>query len=72
MGPHPERWQGPRRIHGQPQRVQAALTCPHTLITLPETEGAGEHCHVGAMSRFHQSTFDWLDTTLTPATQPTS
>ncbi|MFF2515906.1 alpha/beta fold hydrolase [Streptomyces sp. NPDC058086] len=59
-------------FHGQPQRVQAALTCPHTLITLPETEGAGEHCHMGAMSRFHQITFDWLDTTLTPATQPTS
>ncbi|WP_443077944.1 hypothetical protein [Streptomyces sp. NBC_01450] len=36
-------------FHGQPQRVQAALTCPHTLITLPETEGAGEHWHMGAM-----------------------
>jgi hypothetical protein len=55
-----------------PQHVQAALTCPHTLITLPETEGAGERCHMGAMSRFHQITFDRLDTTLTPATQPTS
>jgi predicted alpha/beta-fold hydrolase len=61
-----------RFFHGRPQRVQAALTCPHTLITLPETEGAGEHCHMGAMSRFHQITFDRLDTTLTPATQPTS
>jgi pimeloyl-ACP methyl ester carboxylesterase len=59
-------------FHGQPQRVQAALTCPHTLITLPETEGAGERCHMGAMSRFHQITFDRLDTTLTPATRPTS
>ncbi|MFJ5812188.1 alpha/beta fold hydrolase [Streptomyces sp. NPDC093093] len=56
-------------FHGQPQRVQAALTCPHTLITLPEAEGAGEHCHMGAMSRFHQIAFDWLDTTLAPATQ---
>ncbi len=51
-------------FHGQPQRVAAALTCPHTLITLPEAEGAGEHCHMGAMSRFQQTTFDWLDTTL--------
>ncbi|WP_035804509.1 alpha/beta hydrolase family protein [Kitasatospora mediocidica] len=51
-------------FHGEPQRVAAALTCPHTLITLPEAEGAGEHCHVGAMSRFQQVTFDWLDTTL--------
>ncbi|MFD7836157.1 alpha/beta hydrolase family protein [Streptomyces sp. NPDC059761] len=51
-------------FHGQPQRVAAALTCPQTLITLPEAEGAGEHCHMGAMSRFQQITFDWLDTTL--------
>ncbi|MEU6974000.1 alpha/beta fold hydrolase [Kitasatospora aureofaciens] len=51
-------------FRGQPQRVQAALTCQHTLITLPESEGAGEHCHMGAMSRFQQVTFDWLDTTL--------
>ncbi|WP_153815670.1 alpha/beta fold hydrolase [Streptomyces sp. SUK 48] len=58
-------------FRGQPQRVQAALTCPHTLITLPEAEGAGEHCHMGAMSRFQQITFDWLDTTLNP-TAPTA
>ncbi|MEU6216717.1 alpha/beta fold hydrolase [Streptomyces sp. NPDC047022] len=59
-------------FHGQPQRVQQALTCPHTLITLPEAEGAGEHCHMGAMSRFHQVTFDWLDTTLASTAQPSS
>ncbi|WP_329581807.1 alpha/beta hydrolase [Kitasatospora sp. NBC_01250] len=58
-------------FHGQPQEVQAALTCPHTLITLPEAEGAGEHCHMGAMARFQQLTFDWLDTTLS-TTHPTS
>ncbi|MFB7668924.1 alpha/beta fold hydrolase [Kitasatospora sp. NPDC056138] len=57
-------------FHGQPQRVQAALTCPHTLITLPEAEGAGEHCHMGAMSRFQQTAFDWLDTTLSPTARP--
>ncbi|MFD8757198.1 alpha/beta hydrolase family protein [Kitasatospora sp. NPDC059577] len=57
-------------FRGQPQRVRAALTCPHILITLPEAEGAGEHCHMGAMSRFQQVTFDWLDTTLTPAAGP--
>ncbi|MFE5583171.1 alpha/beta fold hydrolase [Kitasatospora sp. NPDC056531] len=54
-------------FRGQPQRVRAALTCPHTLITLPEAEGAGEHCHMGAMFRFQQVTFDWLDTTLATA-----
>ncbi|MGW3210174.1 alpha/beta hydrolase family protein [Streptomyces sp. NPDC001135] len=59
-------------FRGQPQRVQAALTCPHTLITLREAEGAGEHCHMGAMSRFHQVTFDWLDNTLAPASQLSS
>ncbi|GAB7189234.1 hypothetical protein ATKI12_9081 [Kitasatospora sp. Ki12] len=57
-------------FRGQPQQVQAALTCPHTLITLTEAEGAGEHCHMGAMARFHQSVFDWLDSTLTPAPAP--
>jgi pimeloyl-ACP methyl ester carboxylesterase len=59
-------------FRGQPQQVQAALTCPHTLITLPEAEGAGEHCHMGAMSRFHQVTFDWLDTTLAAPAHPGS
>ncbi|WP_063773424.1 alpha/beta fold hydrolase [Streptomyces rubellomurinus] len=53
-------------FHGQPQLVRAALTCPHTLVTLSESEGAGEHCHMGAMARFQQVTFDWLDTTLAP------
>jgi hypothetical protein len=40
------------------------LTSPKELITFREAEGAGEHCHEGAMSLFHQRTFDWLDTTL--------
>ncbi|MEV7603074.1 alpha/beta fold hydrolase [Kitasatospora sp. NPDC089797] len=53
-------------FRGEPQRVRAALTCPNTLVTLPEAEGAGEHCHMGAMARFQQVTFDWLDTTLSP------
>ncbi|MER7673732.1 alpha/beta fold hydrolase [Kitasatospora sp. NPDC096128] len=57
-------------FRGEPQRVAAALTCPHTLITLPESEGAGEHCHMGAMARFQQVTFDWLDTTLAPSPGP--
>ncbi|MER7585129.1 alpha/beta fold hydrolase [Kitasatospora sp. NPDC097691] len=52
-------------FRGQPQRLQAALTCPHTLVTLREDEGAGEHCHAGAMARFHQVTFEWLGTALT-------
>ncbi|MFI8461111.1 alpha/beta hydrolase family protein [Kitasatospora sp. NPDC085464] len=57
-------------FQGQPHQVQAALTCPHTLLTLTEAEGAGEHCHMGAMARLHQSVFDWLDTTLPHTTTP--
>ena len=49
---------------GQPQQVYDALTCPRELITFPEDEGGGEHCHEGTTSLFHQRTFDWLDTVL--------
>ena len=47
---------------GQPQRVLDALTCPKELVSFREDEGGGEHCHEGAISLFHQRTFDWLDT----------
>lgn len=47
---------------GEPHRVAAALVnAEATLVTLRESEGAGEHCHMGAMSRAHQVIFDWLD-----------
>jgi pimeloyl-ACP methyl ester carboxylesterase len=53
---------------GQAQKVEKALTnAPTTLVTLAEAEGAGEHCHMGAMLRAHQVIFDWLDTTLISA-----
>jgi len=42
------------------------LLAPTTLITLREADGAGEHCHMGAMSRLHQCIFDWLAETLWP------
>ncbi|MFJ8039500.1 alpha/beta hydrolase family protein [Kitasatospora sp. NPDC096147] len=54
-------------FRGQPQRVAAALRCPHALVTLREEDGAGEHCHMGAMARFQQVTFDWLAGTLPAA-----
>ena len=47
---------------GQPQRLLDELTCKKELITFREDEGAGEHCQEGALSLFHQRTFDWLDT----------
>ncbi|MCC9311844.1 alpha/beta fold hydrolase [Kitasatospora sp. RB6PN24] len=49
---------------GQPQRVFDELTCRKEFITFREDEGAGEHCHEGALLLFHQRTFDWLDTVL--------
>jgi len=51
---------------GQPQRIFDALTCPKELISFREDEGGGEHCHAGAGALWHQRTFDWLDTVLTP------
>lgn len=59
---------------GQPQLVERALTqAATTLITLTAAEGAGEHCHMGALTRSHQVMFDWLDDVLahrTPAPTP--
>ncbi|MER6442634.1 alpha/beta hydrolase [Streptomyces sp. NPDC001185] len=49
---------------GQPERVFDELTCEKKLIFFREDEGAGEHCHEGALFLFHQRTFDWLDTVL--------
>ncbi len=49
---------------GQPQQVFDELTCPKELVFFREDEGCGEHCHEGAISLFHQRTFDWLDTVL--------
>jgi pimeloyl-ACP methyl ester carboxylesterase len=52
-------------LDGEPQRVADALVNADTiLVTLSEKDGAGEHCHMGAMSRLHQVIFDWLDRTL--------
>jgi len=49
-------------LKGEPQRAtDAMINADTTLITLTESEGAGEHCHVGAMSLLHQTMFDWLD-----------
>jgi len=47
---------------GQPARVaEEMVNSKATLVTLRESEGAGEHCHMGAMGRVHQVIFDWLD-----------
>jgi dienelactone hydrolase len=49
---------------GQPQLLYDALRCPKTLLKFTAAEGAEEHCHVGALTLFHQRMFDWLDDTL--------
>jgi pimeloyl-ACP methyl ester carboxylesterase len=51
-------------LKGQPEILYAALKCKKHLIKLTSAEGAGEHCHVGAMGRMHQVVFDWLNETL--------
>jgi dienelactone hydrolase len=49
---------------GQPRMLYEALKCPKTLMKFTAAEGAEEHCHVGALTLFHQRMFDWLDDTL--------
>src|SRR5258708_1343979 len=51
-------------LKGQPEKLHSALNSRSHLVTLTDAEGAGEHCHMGAMSRLHQVIFDWLDDTL--------
>ncbi|GAA4655416.1 alpha/beta hydrolase family protein [Arthrobacter cryoconiti] len=51
---------------GQPVMLYDALTCPKTFMSFTASEGAGEHCHSGALTLFHQRMFDWLDDTLKP------
>lgn len=51
-------------FQGQPERLYDALRCPKTLLRFTADEGAGEHCHEGALTLFHQRMFDWLDETI--------
>jgi hypothetical protein len=46
---------------GQPELVFKSLTCPKKYIAFREDEGAGDHCHVGALSLANLRIFDWLD-----------
>jgi pimeloyl-ACP methyl ester carboxylesterase len=51
-------------LKGQPSVLAEAMTAPATLARFTTAEGAGEHCHVGSLTRAHQVIFDWLDTTI--------
>ncbi|MET0474754.1 MAG: alpha/beta hydrolase [Mycobacterium sp.] len=52
-------------FQGQPEMLYEALHCPKTFLRFTAAEGAGEHCHEGALTLFHQRMFDWLDDTVT-------
>ncbi|MEV7730387.1 alpha/beta fold hydrolase [Streptomyces sp. NPDC087917] len=49
---------------GQPEQLYDHLTCPKTLMVFTTEEGAGAHCHPGAMRLSIARIYDWLDTTL--------
>ncbi|WP_445169249.1 alpha/beta hydrolase family protein [Mycolicibacterium sp. Dal123E01] len=49
---------------GQPQLLFDHLTCPKTLLTFTEAEGAGAHCQAGAARLAYARIYDWLDDTL--------
>ncbi|AQT78877.1 dipeptidyl aminopeptidase [Mycolicibacterium litorale] len=51
-------------FQGQPTKLYDALRCPKTFLRFTADEGAGEHCHEGALTLFHQRMFDWLDETV--------
>ncbi|MFE6750684.1 alpha/beta fold hydrolase [Kitasatospora purpeofusca] len=49
---------------GQPEQLYDHLTCPRTLMMFTAEEGAGAHCHPGAMRLTQARIYDWLDETL--------
>ncbi|MEU9978910.1 alpha/beta fold hydrolase [Streptomyces sp. NPDC051014] len=49
---------------GQPQQLFDHLNCPKTLMVFTADEGAGAHCHTGAVRLSTARIYDWLDTTL--------
>ncbi|MGW6984855.1 alpha/beta hydrolase family protein [Streptomyces sp. NPDC054932] len=54
-------------FEGQPEQLYEHLTCPKTLMTFTAEEGAGAHCHPGAMRLALARIYDWLDATLATA-----
>lgn len=52
---------------GQPEQLYAHLTCPRTLMTFTAEEGAGAHCHPGALRLALARVYGWLDATLAAA-----
>lgn len=51
-------------LKGQATKLACELKCPHKQVLMRSGDGAGEHCHMGAMRLLHQTIFDWLEKTL--------
>jgi pimeloyl-ACP methyl ester carboxylesterase len=51
-------------FQGQPEAVYDHLTCPQTLMRFTSAEGAGAHCHSGALRLAFGRIYDWLDDTV--------
>jgi pimeloyl-ACP methyl ester carboxylesterase len=49
---------------GQAAKVAADLRVPYKHIVMRDADGAGQHCHEGAMYLLHQTIFNFLATTL--------
>ncbi|MFJ9943028.1 alpha/beta hydrolase family protein [Streptomyces erythrochromogenes] len=49
---------------GRPEQLYDHLTCPKTFMAFTTEEGAGAHCHPGAMRLSIARIYDWLDDTL--------
>ncbi|OBB93654.1 alpha/beta fold hydrolase [Mycolicibacterium peregrinum] len=49
---------------GQAAAVAAELRAPHEHVVLHSIDGAGQHCHEGAMYQLHQTVFNYLARTL--------
>ena len=43
------------------RQVYDLLTCEKEFLSFRRSEGAGEHCEVGARLLFHERAFNWLD-----------
>jgi pimeloyl-ACP methyl ester carboxylesterase len=49
---------------GQASKVAAGLKAPHEHVVMRSADGAGAHCHEGAMLLLHQTVFNFLAKTL--------
>ncbi|WFR74237.1 alpha/beta fold hydrolase [Prescottella defluvii] len=51
-------------FQGQAARLAAQMQAPHEHVVMRNSDGAGQHCHEGAMYQLHQTVFNFLAKTL--------